>query len=215
MGALVEARKRTKAFPGTIALNAVNFDLQPAEIHAIVGENGAGKSTLMLLMAGVYQPDFGEFVIEDFRNSLQVTLAAFTLERFFFYPLVKGDDNLDFVGAYFIRYIGAGAAEFVGGIADQPVGGCRTGQTEDILPDAAERLGRGRIEPGFPGDIFVTGELLEPFVKTIDLGLGEPVALVFDLKGLDTGIPQQVVDLDIAVTVLDKLDIIVRDPAAV
>jgi len=63
MAALVEARKITKVFPGTIALDQVDFDLNPGEIHAIAGENGAGKSTLMLLLAGVYQPDGGELFI--------------------------------------------------------------------------------------------------------------------------------------------------------
>jgi len=44
----------TKLFPGTKALDNVNFTVQPGEIHAIVGENGAGKSTLMNVLSGVY-----------------------------------------------------------------------------------------------------------------------------------------------------------------
>ena len=64
MNSLIEARKITKLFPGTVALNKVDFNLLPGEIHAIAGENGAGKSTLMLIMAGVYQPDGGELMIE-------------------------------------------------------------------------------------------------------------------------------------------------------
>ena len=64
MDALIEARKITKVFPGTVALDKVDFALMPGEIHAIAGENGAGKSTLMLIMAGVYQPDGGELLIE-------------------------------------------------------------------------------------------------------------------------------------------------------
>jgi len=64
MNALIEARKITKLFPGTLALNKVDFNLLPGEIHAIAGENGAGKSTLMLIMAGVYQPDGGDLIIE-------------------------------------------------------------------------------------------------------------------------------------------------------
>ena len=52
-----------KAFPGTIAVNQVDFDLKPGEIHALVGENGAGKSTLMHILAGVLQPDGGELII--------------------------------------------------------------------------------------------------------------------------------------------------------
>ena len=64
MVALIEAHKITKAFPGTLALDQVEFELLPGEIHALVGENGAGKSTLMLIMAGVYPPDAGELIVE-------------------------------------------------------------------------------------------------------------------------------------------------------
>ncbi len=61
---LIEARGITKAFPGTLALDHVDFTLLPGEVHALVGENGAGKSTLMLVMAGVHQPDSGELLLE-------------------------------------------------------------------------------------------------------------------------------------------------------
>jgi ABC-type sugar transport system ATPase subunit len=64
---LVEARAITKAFPGTLALDRVDFHLMPGEIHALVGENGAGKTTLMLVMAGVHQPDGGELLIDGQR----------------------------------------------------------------------------------------------------------------------------------------------------
>jgi ABC-type sugar transport system ATPase subunit len=60
---LIEARGITKSFPGTLALDKVDFQLLPGEIHALVGENGAGKSTLMLVMAGVHQPDSGELLL--------------------------------------------------------------------------------------------------------------------------------------------------------
>jgi ribose transport system ATP-binding protein len=60
---LVEMRGITKTFPGVVALSDVTFRVKPGEVHAVVGENGAGKSTLMKLLAGVYQPDSGEIVI--------------------------------------------------------------------------------------------------------------------------------------------------------
>ena len=44
----------TKLFPGSKALDNVNFDVVPGEIHALVGENGAGKSTLMNILSGIY-----------------------------------------------------------------------------------------------------------------------------------------------------------------
>ena len=53
----------TKAFPGVLALEQVDFDCQPGEVHAICGENGAGKSTLMKVLGGSYRPDGGEIRI--------------------------------------------------------------------------------------------------------------------------------------------------------
>jgi len=57
---LLEMRAITKRFPGVVALEGVDFDLKPGEVHVLVGENGAGKSTLMKILSGAYQPDAGE-----------------------------------------------------------------------------------------------------------------------------------------------------------
>ncbi|KAA0972058.1 sugar ABC transporter ATP-binding protein [Aureimonas fodinaquatilis] len=54
MSAILEMRGISKAFTGVKALSEVNLTVQPAEIHAVVGENGAGKSTLMKVLSGVY-----------------------------------------------------------------------------------------------------------------------------------------------------------------
>jgi ABC-type sugar transport system ATPase subunit len=53
-----------KSFGATRALDRVDFDVMPGEIHALVGENGAGKSTLVRILGGVHRPDAGEIAVD-------------------------------------------------------------------------------------------------------------------------------------------------------
>jgi simple sugar transport system ATP-binding protein len=52
----------SKRFGGVLALNHVDWDVLPGEVHCLVGENGCGKSTLIKLVAGVHAPDPGSRV---------------------------------------------------------------------------------------------------------------------------------------------------------
>ncbi|MEX0853749.1 MAG: ATP-binding cassette domain-containing protein [Bauldia sp.] len=49
----------SKRYPGVQALNDVDFECRPGEIHAIVGENGSGKSTLLGIASGAVVSDGG------------------------------------------------------------------------------------------------------------------------------------------------------------
>ncbi|MDR3192405.1 MAG: ABC transporter ATP-binding protein [Treponema sp.] len=59
----IEMLAVTKVFPGIVANDRVNLQVQEGEIHALLGENGAGKSTLMSVLFGLYEPDGGSIRI--------------------------------------------------------------------------------------------------------------------------------------------------------
>jgi ABC-type uncharacterized transport system ATPase subunit len=59
----IEMRGITKAWPGVVANDHVDFSVRKGEIHALVGENGAGKTTLMNVLYGLIRPDSGEILV--------------------------------------------------------------------------------------------------------------------------------------------------------
>src|SRR5690349_7610779 len=60
--ALLEMQGIVKQFPGVRALDGVDLDVRPGEVHCLLGQNGAGKYTLIKVLAGAHQPDEGEIV---------------------------------------------------------------------------------------------------------------------------------------------------------
>ena len=53
----------SKVYGGVHAIDGVDFDVRPGEIHALLGENGAGKSTLCKAIAGAVELSSGDFFL--------------------------------------------------------------------------------------------------------------------------------------------------------
>jgi ABC-type sugar transport system ATPase subunit len=62
----------SKRFPGTLAVNDVDFDVCAGEVHALVGENGAGKSTLTKIIVGAFDDYTGTISL----NGREVRLSS-------------------------------------------------------------------------------------------------------------------------------------------
>ena len=73
---LLEMRGITKQFPGVLANDRVDFNLEAGEVHTLLGENGAGKSTLMKILYGMYRPDAGEVLLRGRRVTVDSPSAA-------------------------------------------------------------------------------------------------------------------------------------------
>ncbi|CAN7460249.1 ABC transporter ATP-binding protein [Ensifer adhaerens] len=61
-GHLLAVSNLTKLFGSFAACNGINLQIEPGEIHALLGENGAGKSTLVKMLFGVLAPTAGEIL---------------------------------------------------------------------------------------------------------------------------------------------------------
>lgn len=59
-GPVVSFKGVSKEFPGVLAVDGVDLDILPGEVHVLAGENGAGKSTLMKILSQVEAPSGGE-----------------------------------------------------------------------------------------------------------------------------------------------------------
>ncbi|WP_022867260.1 sugar ABC transporter ATP-binding protein [Schaalia vaccimaxillae] len=61
---VVSLQHAVKKFGNFVAMANGCIELYAGEIHALAGENGAGKSTLVKVLAGIHQPNAGEFLVD-------------------------------------------------------------------------------------------------------------------------------------------------------
>jgi ABC-type sugar transport system ATPase subunit len=71
------------SFPGVKALDDVDFSIRRGSVHALVGENGAGNSTLIKILAGIYQAEKGNVILDGksvkFKTPHEARLAGISV----------------------------------------------------------------------------------------------------------------------------------------
>lgn len=93
-------RSVSRRFGETVALDGVDFEARPGEIHALLGANGAGKTTLMRILAGLDRPDAGTVEvfgqrIEDFEpGPIRALGVALVQQHFTLVPTLTASENL-------------------------------------------------------------------------------------------------------------------------
>jgi ABC-type sugar transport system ATPase subunit len=97
---LLQLKAVTKRYPGVIALDSVDFAVDPGTVHALIGENGAGKSTLLKVIAGATVIDGGDITFGGdpvrFRNPREALQLGITViyQELALVPYLGADANV-------------------------------------------------------------------------------------------------------------------------
>jgi D-xylose transport system ATP-binding protein len=94
---LLQIRNLSKSFGSVQALTDVDFEVQPGEVMALVGDNGAGKSTLVKCIAGTHSADSGQVLFQGSEVHIHSPKDAARLGIEVVYQDLALCDNLDVV----------------------------------------------------------------------------------------------------------------------
>lgn len=100
MAPILQLKGITKRFPGVLANDHIDLEIEQGEIHALLGENGAGKTTLMNILYGLYQPQEGEIIFQGQAVKISSSLEAIHLgigmihQHFMLIPVFTVTENV-------------------------------------------------------------------------------------------------------------------------
>ena len=106
---LLQIRDLSKSFGSVQALSDVDFEVEPGEVMALVGDNGAGKSTLVKCIAGTHSADSGQVLFQGSEVNIHSPKDAARLGIEVVYQDLALCDNLDVVQN---MYLGREAQRF-------------------------------------------------------------------------------------------------------
>jgi ribose transport system ATP-binding protein len=124
-----------KQFPGVRALDGVELEVVPGEVHCLLGQNGAGKSTLIKVLAGAHQPDEGTVTWQGQPVRLANPMAAMRLGIATIYQELDLVDGLSVAENIFL------------GHERSTAGFSRRGESRRTAAALLARLGHPEISP--------------------------------------------------------------------
>jgi ABC-2 type transport system ATP-binding protein len=107
MPALIEARNLTKKYGAQVALDRVNFSVEPGRIVGLIGPNGAGKTSALRAILGLtaYQGQLQVLGREPFRDRTALMHdACFIADVAVLPSWLRVDDAVDFVAGVHPRF---------------------------------------------------------------------------------------------------------------
>jgi D-xylose transport system ATP-binding protein len=186
----------SKSFGPVQALSDVDFEVQPGEVVALVGDNGAGKSTLVKTIAGIHPADSGTISFEGREVTITNPTDAVALGIATVYQDLALCDNLDVVENLFLgrEEIGGGPA----GVLHQLDEVGMEKQTGDLLENLAVTITDVRNEVGT-----MSGGQRQQVAIARSL-LGEPKLVMLDEPTAALGVRQTAMVLDLVKRLRDR-----------
>jgi D-xylose transport system ATP-binding protein len=186
----------SKSFGPVQALSDVDFEVQPGEVVALVGDNGAGKSTLVKTIAGIHPADSGTISFEGRDVTITSPTDAVDLGIATVYQDLALCDNLDVVENLFLgrEEIGGGPAHVLHQLDE--VGMER--QTGELLENLAVTITDVRNEVGT-----MSGGQRQQVAIARSL-LGEPKLVMLDEPTAALGVRQTAMVLDLVKRLRDR-----------
>jgi D-xylose transport system ATP-binding protein len=186
----------SKSFGPVQALSDVDFEVQPAEVVALVGDNGAGKSTLVKTIAGIHSPDAGTITFEGKEVTISGPSDAVHLGIATVYQDLALCDNLDVVENLFLgrEEKADGPAGVVGQLDEVDM----EKQTGELLQNLAVTITSVRAEVGT-----MSGGQRQQVAIARSL-LGEPKLVMLDEPTAALGVRQTAQVLELIKTLRER-----------
>ena len=102
MAPVIDARGVVKRFGSTIALDGLDLQVEPGEVHAFLGPNGAGKTTTLRILLGLLRIDDGTISMlggDPWHDAVELhKQVAYVPGEVNLWPQLTGGEVIDLLG---------------------------------------------------------------------------------------------------------------------